>query len=544
MAFVQYPIFTGETQDIVADASSLQTGTTACSIDSTAARIHTGTRCIKFPLATNEQRAIILCGQSNSTTTFTSMVQGSTSSKDGIFVFSGVFGVSAQPGTGQIAILSDGVQGTTKRYIRIGDTGGTDTKLRLYDLSGNQIGPASTTAISMSGMTEVAVVYDSIYHMRGTGTSATVFIKVYIDGVEEIAFDSGLTFAQIFTMAGLPYFGEYTAAATNRGADLYGDNMTIRSSITLGDSPHLAAFPRFKGYGGAAWTPTKEGNSIQWTGVGAATPNTDQNVDDFPHDGDTTGLDCATINFKHLFRWGDGTTSFADVLPDPCTVENVEGRFVHRLTGGGKTGNDYLLRLAGSEVIYYVALTPGTSFVGNLCEPTFGTDRPGGGTWTREDFDLENGTSTATDATTMTDSGATWDINGFAGLALLCGASTATITSNTGTVITHGGWTGGTPSAASAYIVACSKLQFGVQSSASATVSCRVTSIPGPVVTVYTASLPLGSSPPISATLMTRRNRHVPPQPMQFKPFVRQPYMGVFAQPIVVGTRRRYGAII
>jgi hypothetical protein len=58
-----------------------------------------------------------------------------------------------------------------------------------------------------------------------------------------------------------------------------------------------------------------------------------------------------------------------------------------------------------------------------------------------------NGTATsAPGATTLTDTNANWNVNQFTGATLTSGVSTATITSNTATVLTFsGGWTGGTP---------------------------------------------------------------------------------------------------
>jgi hypothetical protein len=53
----------------------------------------------------------------------------------------------------------------------------------------------------------------------------------------------------------------------------------------------------------------------------------------------------------------------------------------------------------------------------------------------------------------MTDSGATWVVNGWAGASVLCGSSTGTVSSNTATVLTVASWSGGTPSSTSAYTI-------------------------------------------------------------------------------------------
>jgi hypothetical protein len=62
-----------------------------------------------------------------------------------------------------------------------------------------------------------------------------------------------------------------------------------------------------------------------------------------------------------------------------------------------------------------------------------------------------NGVSTAVGATTLTDSAAVWLTNQFTGAVLTSGTSTATVTSNTSTVLTFASWTGGTPATPLSY---------------------------------------------------------------------------------------------
>lgn len=57
----------------------------------------------------------------------------------------------------------------------------------------------------------------------------------------------------------------------------------------------------------------------------------------------------------------------------------------------------------------------------------------------RNDSDM-SGTATASDATTMTNAGAAWVINLYAGYVVTMGGSTATIISNTATVLTFAAW--------------------------------------------------------------------------------------------------------
>ena len=72
--------------------------------------------------------------------------------------------------------------------------------------------------------------------------------------------------------------------------------------------------------------------------------------------------------------------------------------------------------------------------------------------------DLYNtGTSTAAAATTLTQATYTWIVNAFGGLWVTAGTAPnltrAKITTNTATVLTHTGWSNGTPPAASAYTI-------------------------------------------------------------------------------------------
>jgi len=72
--------------------------------------------------------------------------------------------------------------------------------------------------------------------------------------------------------------------------------------------------------------------------------------------------------------------------------------------------------------------------------------------------DLYNtGTSTAAAATTLTQATYTWIVNAFGGLTVTAGTAPnltrAQILTNTATVLTHSGWSNGTPAAASAYTI-------------------------------------------------------------------------------------------
>src|SRR6185295_18599048 len=115
---------------------------------------------------------------------------------------------------------------------------------------------------------------------------STVFVKVYIgggiaNGGEEYAFDSLLEASDLFDYAtggdNSIAWGEYLAAATNRGADMYLIGY-MSSSPTATDAPHLTPYPRLLGYGGADYSPTSEGNYHAWTGDPTVSPSTYQDV--------------------------------------------------------------------------------------------------------------------------------------------------------------------------------------------------------------------------------------------------------------------------
>jgi len=63
------------------------------------------------------------------------------------------------------------------------------------------------------------------------------------------------------------------------------------------------------------------------------------------------------------------------------------------------------------------------------------------------------GTATGSTATTLTDSGAAWITNGFAGCTVTAGTSTARILSNTATALTVDAWVGGTPATTANYTI-------------------------------------------------------------------------------------------
>ena len=73
------------------------------------------------------------------------------------------------------------------------------------------------------------------------------------------------------------------------------------------------------------------------------------------------------------------------------------------------------------------------------------------------------GTSTATSSTSLTMSSATWSVNAYAGCVVTAGSSTATVVSNTATVLTVASWTGGTPSTGLFSIAGLTGFQYAIR---------------------------------------------------------------------------------
>lgn len=372
MTWGKLPMFTGECHDIAADGlSNLQS--TECTVS--ASRPGSGTRSIFFPMATDAKDATLPASDNLSLTNM-------GLNAGGIFVVQGLIGVDATPNAGQVAVLHDGTPGSTRKPLRIGDGAGGDRKLRVYDKIGTQVGPASAGSISNTDLTEFCLSADS-YSVPGS-----VFLKLYLDGLEDFAYVAPIAWRDLFDVISVMLFGEHLPAATNRGANMYGRDLTLRYSTNPSDAIHLVPFPRLRGYGGAMFTATKEGNSAAWPSGTTPSPNTWQDVDEAPHDGDTTMIATVLNSAKHLFRWGNGTAGFGNPLPVGCSIESVYQAWVHRASGGGKATNDGLLRLNGSETTSVLRSAPGTSHVGNVAPGNYAAVRPGGGAWARGDFDL------------------------------------------------------------------------------------------------------------------------------------------------------------
>ena len=272
-------------------------------------------------------------------------------------------GVSAAPSAAANLFVRK-VSDTYYNHVTIG----TDRKLRFYDKGGNQVGSASTTLIPTTGVQEVHIVFDGM-------TLSTVYIKVYFGGTEELAFDTGLSWANFFDEGvGEFYLGDPNNTS-DKGFVLYSDDVVIMESFVAGDAVHLTNYPRLRGIG--RQIPTAVGTHNQWDApVGDATKY--GAVDDSgTHDGDTTYVPEFDKGTKQTF-----TSTTANPIPSGATLDFVQLRNIGKLTTN-KLGARFLLKKGNDERNFDTnSATPNSSYSGGLVVPAL---RPGGGTWVRAD---------------------------------------------------------------------------------------------------------------------------------------------------------------
>ncbi len=323
----------------------------------------------------------------NNTKAYTLMAQSPSIDGTQIIAIGAHISLSASP-TAEIGLTTDAAQASTQRLFRIG----TDRKIRAYDYLGNAItGAVSTTAVSTVAGSPTEIVYfvDPI-------TRSTVWVRLYVNGSEEFAVDTGLSWANYQGGAGniaWYTFGDWTPAGSNFGATMDAQYVVMRISTSASDSPHLVQYPRLKAVGGMDLPPTSEGDAAQWANGTTASPNTFQDVDETGgNDGDTsyirdarTGTTPALARFKHLFHF-----SAANPFAGTETIDWVQLRHDGALNSAGKHYANPMMKLAGTEAeaAYLVAVTTNYGPNGAVFDTT-----PAGGAWATTDFNLTGGVS-------------------------------------------------------------------------------------------------------------------------------------------------------
>lgn len=139
----------------------------------------------------------------------------------------------------------------------------------------------------------------------------------------------------------------------------------------------------------------------------------------------TIGTTQATFVRRASFRWAAGTIAKIGSTLDLLTLRDSGA-----LSGGWDvgilaSGNNAVVQIVGQAATTINWLIK-TKVLANISKN-------------------DSGTSTATSATTLTDSGKSWTTNEWVGGLVSTGASTMRIVSNTGTELTGIAWVGGTP---------------------------------------------------------------------------------------------------
>jgi hypothetical protein len=320
-------------------------GNTGCAVATTGAK--TGTYAVTFPS--------LLSGPHHLTTAQTLRPPF----QNDLNVFQMAPRLSGAPSSGKdISLLSTLTD--NGRYVRVGD----DRKIRIYDKNGNLVAGPSTSTLPTSGAGPVLTI---VFEML---TLPTVWVAVIFDTTEEIAVDTGVSPTD-FWGTGVIVFGDVEGA---KGANVHVDDLTWSFSSVAGDAPHTVAFPILEGYGLLQRPPTDDGTHTAWTG----------NAFDVDDVDDTNDINTATKGAKETNKFDT-----SNPIPAGYTVKIVNTRVRGRLQGAAKLGASSLLRLSGSEAVGVLGAWT-TDFEPN---GRFGHPRPGGGTWTRADFDLTGGVS-------------------------------------------------------------------------------------------------------------------------------------------------------
>lgn len=351
--------YSGESND--AQTERLDTylsGTTSNTVSTLFAQ--TGSRCEALDLSTNGNRAILLAG--------TLSVQG------GIYAISMGVAVSTAP-TSELGLVTGATAtsgpsvgtASTRSYVRIG----TDRKLYLYDKAGSPIvGGVSTSLVPTSGsMLEVAIFYDGLTNPINT------WIKMYVNGVEELAFATGQPIGNIFSSLDYLFFGESLAAGTNRGCTPYVDDALITYSAVANDAPHITAYPRIRVAG--CMTADAQGTLNGWTPTPAGADHYNRIT---TNDGDTNNLQDAIAGTRDSWK-----SSTANPLPVGATVLKAQLRWVGKLAGVGKTPAVPIYGVPGSTQTQTTgALPSGTTYQSAIAPRIVAS---GGAIPVRADFD-------------------------------------------------------------------------------------------------------------------------------------------------------------
>lgn len=180
--------------------------------------------------------------------------------------------------------------------------------------------------------------------------------------------------------------GEWLAAATNRGSDFYGDDLSWSTTTSRLEAAHIVAANLMKVAGGATLPAAADGSNLAWTANGGSGANDYDVVDEFPHDSDTTYLNSTANSQKESLHY-----TAANPMASTDTCHAFVNALVFRLGGAGKgTLFKHLIRDSVGNELTVGNNTPTTSYTGDL---VLFDSAPDGGAWDYTDGDLSGGNS-------------------------------------------------------------------------------------------------------------------------------------------------------
>ena len=311
---------------------------------------------------------------------------GNAASGYKLIALSGFFGVDAAPsaaaGLGYFSGTDAGTPASGGKPLL--ETG-TDRLVRIYDKNFNQVGPAVPAQIPTAGLLEVQAFFDAL-------SWNTVYVWVFIGGIERVAFDTGRSWDDFFDAASnnALYCGE-ALPASNRGIHLFSDDVVAERSLSAADSPWKAQYirprvsepqnPTAGDEGTAPWTAGHwdEGSA----GAGASYADIDNGeLASNQHDGDTSYLQTTVENDKYYVSSSD-----ANPITVGASIRRAQQKCAQRATGAAKLPSVFLTRLGGVDAETSGRETPATTY-GGSCSGDL--NRPGGGAWARGDFDASS----------------------------------------------------------------------------------------------------------------------------------------------------------
>lgn len=261
----------------------------------------------------------------------------------------------------------------------------TDKTVTLQDYRGNIL--AKTTAmLSSSVWTHLFVTWDETLNTVYGVIAFDGVAKASGEGVDDKFFDTSAHSGQTIHFGGKRGSG-------NCGIKVYLDDCDLQKSASpSGDMPWDRQFPKLRGYGGAMRVPTANGDESDWDNSLCGAGSEWQFVDEVPWG---TADDCVAGSGDYIatnvpgkrqtFHYGTGNP-----IPFGYDIEHVAMRCIYRQVDDTKDRASFTMKLNGTVKDESGVFIGGNSYRG---EGRWNIPRPGGGSWTRADFDLSAGKS-------------------------------------------------------------------------------------------------------------------------------------------------------